>query len=161
MISEEVRKMLLQDDDGQIFVSSENVANLNLNNNLNHAVLVLSKIGYNAIPVLDNDSHIRGLISMSMIMNAIMGLDALRFEALETLKVKDVMDTNVPIMDESDELEDVLRNLIDHSFLCLADEQGVFKGIVTRKEILSRVNHLVHEIHNQYTLLVKETSNAK
>jgi predicted transcriptional regulator len=98
---------------------------------------------------------------MSMIMNAIMGLDAIRFEALETLKVKDVMDTNVPIMDESDELEDVLRNLIDHSFLCLADEQGVFKGIVTRKEILSRVNHLVHEIHNQYTLLVKETSNAK
>lgn len=161
MISEEVRKMLLQDDDGQIFVSSENVANLNLNNNLNHAVLVLSKIGYNAIPVLDNDSHIRGLISMSMIMNAIMGLDAIRFEALETLKVKDVMDTNVPIMDESDELEDVLRNLIDHSFLCLADEQGVFKGIVTRKEILSRVNHLVHEIHNQYRLLVKETSNAK
>lgn len=161
MISEEVRKMLLQDDDGQIFVSSENVANLNLNNNLNHAVLVLSKIGYNAIPVLDNDSHIRGLISMSMIMNAIMGLDAIRFEALETLKVKDVMDTNVPIMDESDELEDVLRNLIDHSFLCLADEQGVFKGIVTRKEILCRVNHLVHEIHNQYTLLVKETSNAK
>lgn len=161
MISEEVRKMLLQDDDGQIFVSSENVANLNLNNNLNHAVLVLSKIGYNAIPVLDNDSHIRGLISMSMIMNAIMGLDAIRFEALETLKVKDVMDTNVPIMDESDELEDFLRNLIDHSFLCLADEQGVFKGIVTRKEILSRVNHLVHEIHNQYRLLVKETSNAK
>ena len=110
MISEEVRKMLIQDDDGQIFVSSENVANLNLNNNLNHAVLVLSKICYNAIPVLDNDSHIRGLISMSMIMNAIMGLDAIRFEALETLKVKDVMDTNVPIMDESDELEDLLRN---------------------------------------------------
>ena len=161
MISEEVRKMLLQDDDGQIFISSENVANLNLNNNLNHAVLVLSKIGYNAIPVLDNESHIRGLISMSMIMNAIMGLDAIRFEALETLKVRDVMDTKVPIVDETDDLEDILRNLIDHSFLCLADDQGVFKGIVTRKEILSRVNHLVHELHNQYTLQEKEISTMK
>ena len=98
---------------------------------------------------------------MSMIMNAIMGLDAIRFEALETLKVRDVMDTKVPIVDESVDLEDILRNLIDYSFLCLADESGVFKGIVTRKEILSRVNHLVHELHHQYTLQEKETSTIK
>lgn len=155
MISEEVRKMLLQDDDGKIFISSENVANLNINNNLNHALLVLSKIGYSAIPVLDNESHIRGLISMSMIINAIMGLDAIRFEALETMKVQDVMDKDVPIVEESDDLEDILRKLIDHSFLCLVTREGLFEGIVTRKEILSRVNHLVHEIHNQYDLQEK------
>lgn len=155
MISEEVRKMLLQDDDGKIFISSENVANLNINNNLNHALLVLSKIGYSAIPVLDNESHIRGLISMSMIINAIMGLDAIRFEALETMKVQDVMDKDVPIVEESDDLEDILRKLIDHSFLCRVTREGLFEGIVTRKEILSRVNHLVHEIHNQYDLQEK------
>ncbi|MGP6139650.1 MULTISPECIES: cyclic-di-AMP-binding protein CbpB [unclassified Jeotgalibaca] len=158
MISEEVRRMLLQDDDGQIFISSENVANLNINNNLNHAMLVLSKIGYNAIPVLDNESHIRGLVSMSMIINSIIGIDAIRFEELETMKVQDVMDKNVPIVEVSDELEDILRKLIDHSFLCLVNQEGYFKGIVTRKEILSRVNHLVHEIHNQYDLQEKSIS---
>lgn len=158
MISEEVRKILLQDEDGQIFISSENVANLNVNNNLNHALLVLSKIGYNAIPVLDNDSHIRGLVSMSMIINAIIGLDAIRFEELETLKVKDIMDTNVPLVNRMDELEDILRKLIDHNFLCLVDNEGYFEGIVTRKEILGRFNHLAHEIHNHYDLLEKTPS---
>lgn len=158
MISEEVRKMLLQDDDGQIFISSENVAHLNINNNLNHALLVLSKIGFSAIPVIDNESHIRGLISMSMIMNAIMGIDAIHYEKLETLKVMDVMDTQIPIVELTDDLEDILRSLIDYSFLCLVDESGLFKGIVTRKEILSRVNHLVHEIHNQYNLQEKTTA---
>ena len=153
MISEEVKKMLLQDEDGNIFVSSEDVANLNVNNNLNHALLALSKVGYTSIPVLDNDSRIRGLISMPMIINAIMGLDAIKFDELETMRVEDVMDKNVPIIDATCDLEDILHHVIDHSYLCLVDNEGYFKGIVTRKEILSRVNHLVHELHNHYRLV--------
>ncbi|MDE1549238.1 cyclic-di-AMP-binding protein CbpB [Jeotgalibaca caeni] len=152
MISHEVQSMLLHDDGVELMVPSENVANLNCNNHLYHALLVLSQVKYNSIPVLDNDSKIRGIISMPMIIKALMGVDSIRFDEMEKIKVEDVMDKDVPTIDSSEELEVIMRLLINHSFVCVAEEDGTFKGIITRKEILGRVNHLVHEVHHHYEL---------
>ncbi len=155
MISKEVQSVLLFDNGKPFIVSSENVANLNCNNNLYHALLVLSQVKYSSIPVLDNESRIKGIISMPMIINAIMAVDSIRFEEMEKLTVEEVMDKNVPIIPTSFELEEVLNKLIDHNFLCVVDDEGYFNGIVTRKEILGRVNHLVHELHHEYDLKEK------
>ncbi|AZP05518.1 cyclic-di-AMP-binding protein CbpB [Jeotgalibaca ciconiae] len=152
MISNEVQSILLHDKGKELIIPSENVANLNCNNNLYHALLVLSQVKYSSIPVLDNESRIRGLISMPMIIKAIMSIDSIHFEEMEKITVKEVMNKNVPIIYTSSELEEILNKLIDHNFLCVIDEQGYFIGIITRKEMLSRVNHLVHEMHNQYDL---------
>lgn len=155
MISKEVQAVLLHDGGEGLIISSEDVANLNCNNNLYHALLVLSQVKYNSIPVLDNESRIKGIISMPMIINAVMQIDSIGFEEMEKIKVEEVMDKQVPIIQNTDELEDILNKVIDHSFLCVVDKEGYFKGIITRKEVLGRVNHLVHEIHNEYDIRAK------
>lgn len=160
MISKEVQAVLLHDGGEGLIISSEDVANLNCNNNLYHALLVLSQVKYNAIPVIDNESRIRGIISMPMIIKAVMQIDSIGFDEMEKIKVEEVMDKKVPLIQSSDELEDILNKVIDYSFLCVVDNEGYFKGIITRKEVLGRVNHLVHEIHNEYDLLAKELTES-
>ena len=161
MISKEVRSMLLHDGGEELMILSENVANLNCNHHLYHAMLVLSQVKYNSIPVLDNESRIRGLISMPMIMNAIMGISSMRFDEMEKIKIEEVMDKKVPIIHDPSDLELILNKLINHSFICVADEYGHFEGIITRKEVLSRVNHLVHEMHNQFDFFEKALSSSE
>lgn len=153
MISNEVRSMLLHDNGEELVIAGENVANLNCNHHLDHAMLVLSQVKFTSIPVLDNESRIRGLISMPMIMKAIIGLNSIRFDEMEKIKVEEVMDKNVPIIHDPDDLELILNKMMNHSYVCVTDEYGYFQGIITRKEILSRVNHLVHEMHNHYDLI--------
>ena len=62
------------------------------------------------------------------------------------------MEVNVPTVQHSEDLEDILHLLVDASFLPVVDEQQIFQGIITRKEILKSVNHLVHEIERRYRL---------
>lgn len=161
MISNEIQTILFEENGNDFVISSENVANVNCKNNLYHALLVLSQVKYSTIPVLDNQSRIKGLISMPMIINAIMGIDAIRFEKMEKMKVEEVMKKEVPTISNITDTEDILRKLTNHNFLCVVDEDEVFLGIITRKEILGRVNHLVHELHRQYDLTAKDFAEIK
>lgn len=63
-------------------ISSEKVAHVQLGNSLEHALLVLTKSGYSAVPVLDARFQIHGLISSSMITESIFGLERIEFEKL-------------------------------------------------------------------------------
>ena len=51
------------------------------------------------------------------------------------------MKTDVAVMRPDAELEDILHLLVDASFLPVLDHNGVFCGIVTRREILKAVNY--------------------
>ena len=50
------------------------------------------------------------------------------------------------------DLEDVLQQLVSTSFLCVVDDQGIFKGIITRSTILQGINRLVHAIDQDFDL---------
>lgn len=69
-------------------ISSEKVAHVQLGNSLEHALLVLTKSGYSAIPVLDARFRLHGLISSSMITESILGLERIEFEKLSEKKLK-------------------------------------------------------------------------
>ena len=55
-------------------------------------------------------------------------------------------------MKQTEELEDILHLLVDASFLPVVNEDNVFEGIMTRKEILKSVNHLVHELDRRFVI---------
>ena len=65
------------------------------------------------------------------------------------------METNFPTITFETEIEDVLNALVDHSFLCITNDEKEFVGIVTRKEVLKRVNYMVHELNHNYELVEK------
>ena len=85
-----------------------------------------------------------------------MGLEDIQFDKLNDILVKDVMDTDYPVVREDFELEDVLRMLIHASFVSVVDENCKFVGIVTRQEILTGTNRIVHNFEWEYDVSEKQ-----
>lgn len=134
-------------------IPAENVATVLYSHPLEHALLVLSKVGYSKIPVLDSSDCLVGLISLADIVDKMMGIDGFNSNIFDGLSVSDVMEVNVAALKQEDDLEDALHLLVDASFLPIVDEDNTFEGIITRKEVLKSVNHLVHEVERRYELI--------
>ncbi|WLV25624.1 cyclic-di-AMP-binding protein CbpB [Aciduricibacillus chroicocephali] len=130
---------------GELMIPGEKVAHVQLNNPLEHALLVLVKSGYSAVPVLDTSYKLAGLISKTMILNQVMGLERFEMERLSEIKVQEIMDEELPNLSKEDSFMKGLKLVIDHPFVCIQDEEGYFEGILTRRAILKRVNRAFYE----------------
>ncbi|MED4226165.1 cyclic-di-AMP-binding protein CbpB [Neobacillus cucumis] len=127
----------------QLMISSERVAHVQIGNNLEHALLVLTKSGYTAIPVLDPHYKLHGLISTPIIMDSILGLERIEFEQLENKRVEEVMKSSIPRVGISSSISQCLDLLVNHPFLCIENEEGFFEGILPRSTVLNQLNKLV------------------
>ena len=65
----------LEIDIRKLMIPSERVAHVQVGNNLEHALLVLTKSGYKAIPVLDPHYKLHGLIITHIIIDYILLLE--------------------------------------------------------------------------------------
>ncbi|MBC1493067.1 CBS domain-containing protein [Listeria booriae] len=135
----------LSDKLDSYMISAEKVAHVQMGNNLEHALLVLTKCGYSVIPVLDFEFKLHGLISSAMITDAILGLERIEYERLDQLKVEDVMQTKMPVLTNATDVEKIVKLLVDNPFICVIDEAGIFEGIITRHVILKQVQRYIHE----------------
>ena len=126
-----------------LMISSEHVAHVQIGNNLEHALLVLTKSGYTAIPVLDPHYRLHGLISTPIIMDSILGLERIEFEQLEEKRVEEIMKKDVPRVNITASLITCLDLLVNHPFLCIETEDGFFDGILPRSTVLSQLNKIV------------------
>ena len=84
----EIDNILVRD----LMIPSEKVAHVQLNNPLEHALLVLIRSGYFAVPVLDTSFKLAGSISKTVILDQILGVETYEMERLSELKVHEVMD---------------------------------------------------------------------
>ncbi|MGJ9458590.1 cyclic-di-AMP-binding protein CbpB [Oceanobacillus sp. CF4.6] len=128
----------------ELRIPSEKVAHVQLNNPLEHALLVLVKSGYSAVPVLDASYKFVGIIGKTVILNQILGLENFEIEKLSEMKVKEVMDRNTPTLTRENTLLDGLNAVIDHTFICLVDKEGFFDGILTRRAILKEIKKNIY-----------------
>jgi len=85
-----------------LLIPSERVAHVQIGNNLEHTLLVLTKTGYTGIPVLDPQYKLHGLISTPLILDAIMGMERIEFEKLDKIAVEDVMNKDITILNTND-----------------------------------------------------------
>lgn len=122
---------------------SNRVACVDAENSLEHALLVLVKSGYSAIPVLDRRGHVQGTISKTLILDSILGLERIEFEQLGSRKVVDVMNQDVTRIQTTAGFIEALELAINAPFLCVEDEQGNFVGILTRSSMLARVHRFM------------------
>ncbi|MEI4828999.1 cyclic-di-AMP-binding protein CbpB [Bacillus sp. FJAT-53711] len=140
---EEFQQVFVKD----LMISSEKVAHVQIGNNLEHALLVLVKSGYSAIPVLDPMYKLHGLVSTAMILDGILGLERIEFEKLEDMKVESVMNGDIPRLKLQDSFAKALEITIDHPFVCVENEEGYFEGILTRRAILKLLNKMVRRFN--------------
>ena len=150
MLNPVIANMLIQNRH-HFMISADMVATVSENNPLSHAFLVLTKVRYAKIPVLDHDSKFKGLISLPMITETMLGLDHMSFNSLDTMTVKDVMQTEVATIDDPYDLENVLHLLVDNPFIPVVQD-GYFTGIVTRREVMKGINNIGHNIDKNFQL---------
>ncbi|MFS0574426.1 cyclic-di-AMP-binding protein CbpB [Sporosarcina sp. 179-K 3D1 HS] len=127
-------------------ISSEKVAHVQVGNNAEHALLVLTKTGYSAIPVLDAKYHLKGLLGIGMITDSILGLERIEYERLSELKVDEIMQTDIPSILTTDRFQKGLDLLINHTFLCVTEEDGTFAGILTRRVMLKKFKKYIYSV---------------
>lgn len=144
-------------------IPADNVANVIDQHTLSTGLLILTQSNYTMIPVLSAESKLMGVISMSMIIKAVMTVDAIEMERLDELKVRDVMLSQPVRVQANCHLADVLNYLIDQNFVCVVDEDNRFLGIITRKNVLQRLTHLLHLTSNpgEVARLIKLFETAK
>jgi predicted transcriptional regulator len=144
-----MEKMLVNDLYDLVTPASE-VAVVGANNTLDHALLLMTSNKYSVVPVIDEKSRMKGLISMPSIMEAIIGIEDVHFDQLGEITVDEIMTLEYPVVQMDYELEDVLRTLVHHAFISVVDNEGVLIGIITRKEILTGTNRIVHNFERVY-----------
>ncbi|GAW99126.1 cyclic-di-AMP-binding protein CbpB [Secundilactobacillus mixtipabuli] len=149
MIDEPIKKMIMADHDNLI-IPANIVANVMVNNDCYHAFLVLTKVGYSKVPVLDKDQHLCGLVSLAMITEHMLDTNHVASENLRRLRVADVMQTDFRSIEDPTDLEEILHLLIDDNFVPVVSDEKTFTGIITRRELLKRINYLAHNFSEQY-----------
>jgi predicted transcriptional regulator len=127
-------------------ISSEKVAHVQVGNNAEHALLVLTKTGYSSIPVLDAKYRLKGLLSSRMITESILGLDHIEYERLHELKVDDIMQKDFPAINVNEKFQRALDLLINHAFICVTNDDGMFVGILTRRVVLKQLKRFIYSL---------------
>lgn len=127
-----------------LMIPSEKVAHVQLNNPLEHALLVLVKSGYSAVPVLDQNYKLVGTIGKTVILNQLLGLERFEVEKLGDMRVHEVMKDDIQPLTKENNFLDGLKALINQTFVCVADKDGYFDGILTRRAILK---HLQRDLY--------------
>ncbi|RHX75782.1 CBS domain-containing protein [Lactiplantibacillus plantarum] len=160
MLIQPVEDLLSRNADHYL-IPADVVANVQTDNNLYHAFLVLTKVKYSKIPVLDHGGHFEGLVSLPLITEQMLGFNQLNTEILLQKRVCDVMETQVKTVHDVDDVEETLHLMIDNPFVPVVDEQQIFQGIVTRREFMKSFNFLTHEIGKQYDMIEKDFSTSE
>ncbi|WP_368654675.1 cyclic-di-AMP-binding protein CbpB [Ornithinibacillus sp. 4-3] len=132
-----------------LMIPSEKVAHVQLNNPLEHALLVLVKSGYSAVPVLDSTYKLVGVIGKTVILNQIIGLERFEVEKLSDITVQEVMDADIPKLTRKDSFINGLKATINHPFVCVVDDEGYFDGILTRRSILKQLKRDYYSSRNK------------
>ncbi|NQP64994.1 CBS domain-containing protein [Streptococcus suis] len=110
--------------------------------NIDHAKLLLSHMSYSRVPVVTEEGQFFGTIGLTEIN---------RYQAENGLS-DDELNSDISLIAKTDEetvgqdydLTEVMRKLVDQSFLPVLGKNGEFKGIITRKSILKAINALLH-----------------
>ncbi|MGG1248252.1 cyclic-di-AMP-binding protein CbpB [Bacillus spizizenii] len=138
---------LLEATVGQFMIEADKVAHVQVGNNLEHALLVLTKTGYTAIPVLDPSYRLHGLIGTNMIMNSLFGLERIEFEKLDKITVEEVMLTDIPRLHINDPIMKGFGMVINNGFVCVVNDEQVFEGIFTRRVVLKELNKHIRSLN--------------
>lgn len=129
----------------EYIISAEKVAHVQLGNNAEHALLVLTKTGYSSIPVLDVKYRLQGLISSQQITDEILGLEHIEYERLPNLKVDDIMKKDIAVIHVDEKFQKGLDLLVNNPYVCVVDDEHTFLGILTRRVILKQMKKYLYQ----------------
>ncbi len=138
-------------------IPAENLAVLIDTHNMDHAKLLLSHMTYSRVPVVTKEGLFVGTIGLTEITKYQLENDIRSTELNQD--IRKLVKTDLFCLEEDYQLEQVMRELIEVSFLPVVDKSGRFKGIITRKVVLKAINSLLHGFGDRYLIGEKNDRN--
>lgn len=158
LINQALAKLIMNDVD-DFLISSEDVASVYEEHSLITALMILTNRKYSTIPVLNNKDQLVGLINLRVIVNEALKNQNFDLLVLNDIQVKDIELVKPIMINRNSSFEYILSQLVTDNFLCLVDDNQTFLGIVTRRNLLSRLNHLLHS--KELTLTEQQIEKVK
>jgi len=120
------------------FLTPKNqVANIYDDSNLRQLMEKLEYHKYSAIPVINHDGQYVGTIAEGDILRLLKGKFNMNFQAAQSVVVKDIpRRTEVLPVNANASMDDIMDMAIAQNFVPVTDDNDVFIGIVTRKDII-------------------------
>lgn len=143
MISPNIEAFLLEQEE-TFLTPADKLAVIIDTHNMDHAKLLLSHMTYSRVPVVTEDNRFLGTVGLREIIQYQTENDLSDEELQQDIAL--IVDRDVVTVKEDYDLAEVLRKLVDESFLPVLGEKGEFLGIITRKSILKAINALVHNV---------------
>ena len=144
MIAPEFEEFLLAQEE-TFLTPAKNLAVIVDSHNIDHAKLLLSHMTYSRVPVVTEDNHFFGTIGLTEIIKYQLENDLMDYE-LDT-DIALIAKTDVATVPADYSLAEVMRLLIDQSFVPVLGPDREFLGIITRKSILKAINALLHHFY--------------
>lgn len=143
MVNKEILKLFNQST-SSIITPLTNIAIVFEENSLGHALLILRESNYTQIPVLNYDKKFIGLISLHQIYKKLGENLFSSFEQLNEYKVKDFVDTHFATLEDPNDLDKILKLLIDYNFINIVSKDNDYLGMITRSSVLKKFNYMAH-----------------
>ena len=120
------------------FLTPKNqVANIYDDSNLRQLMEKLEYHKYTAIPVINHDGQYVGTVAEGDILRVVKDKFNMNFQAAQSVVVKDIpRRTEVLPVNANASMDDIMDMAIVQNFVPVTDDNDVFIGIVTRKDIL-------------------------
>ena len=120
------------------FLTPKNqVANIFDDSNLRQLMEKLEYHKYTAIPVIDHEGKYIGTVSEGDILRVVKDKFNMNLQAAQGITVRDIpRRTEVLPVNANASMDDIVDMAIAQNFVPVTDDNNVFIGIVTRKEIL-------------------------
>lgn len=147
---------LIEQKSGAFLIPASKIAFVQEDAPLYHAFLILTKVKYAKIPVLNHKQQVVGLLSLSMITEKMLTDSDISIEPLSDMKVSEVMQTKFTTINfVNTTMEAQLHLLIDNPFIPVVNDSGIFQGLLTRREWIKAFNYISHELDQKYNIIEK------
>ena len=120
----------------------QRVAYLYGDNSLRQGLEKMRHHGYTAVPVIDREGCYLGTISEGDFRWQILAMDTLDMKDLEHVQIQDVLQPgSYPPVPITVSVEELLNSAMNQNFIPVVDDYNSFIGLVTRREIISRLSN--------------------
>ncbi|MBM7703852.1 CBS domain-containing protein [Metabacillus iocasae] len=120
-----------------LLIPKHEVVTLNIDSTLRQALEKMEYHRYSSVPLVDDDGKYVGILTEGDLLWKLKSLGDYRFQDTEQIPLAEIdrYQDYQPISIH-DEIDNILSRAIDQNFVPVVDDQGVFIGIVRRREIL-------------------------
>lgn len=120
------------------FLTPKNrVANIHDDSNLRQLMEKLEYHRYTAIPIIDKDGKYVGTVSEGDVLRVIKNRFDMNLQSAQSIFVKDIpRRTEVKPVKADASMNDIFEIAITQNFVPVTDDNDVFIGIITRRDVL-------------------------